>query len=143
MIDLVVVDASLAFKWIRTERFTSEARELLVEWMRGDVQRIVPPLFAYEIANALHRNARSGTATRADLERAFDAVLRQVSVHHFDLTMLKRAMAIAAEFRLPAAYDSQYVALAETLGCELWTADERLWNAVRARFPFVRWIGAR
>ena len=141
--DPVVVDASLAFKWIKSEPYTSEARELLKGWLRGDAVRYVPPLFPYEIANVLHRKARYGTATQTDLDRAFDAVLRLVSVHRLDLPTVKRAMAVATELRLAAAYDAQYIALAEALGCELWTADERLWNAVRARFPFVRWIGTR
>ena len=25
-------------------------------------------------------------------------------------------------------------------GCESWTADERLWNAVKSGLPWVRWI---
>ena len=37
-----------------------------------------------------------------------------------------------------AAYDRFYLALAETLGCELWTADTRLRNA--ADLPWVRGV---
>ena len=48
----------------------------------------------------------------------------------FDWTVrLKRA----------AAYDSFYLALAETMECELWTAEKRLCNAVDQ--PWVRWAG--
>jgi hypothetical protein len=39
-----------------------------------------------------------------------------------------------------AAYDSSYLALAESLQCDLWTMDERLRNAVN--LPWVRWGGA-
>ena len=142
MTDAVVVDASLAFKWIRSEPYTVEARDLLRQWLRDGAVRLAPPLFPYEIANILHRKARTAATTHADLERALDAVMRQVSIHPLDIVAVKRAMAIAAETGRPAAYDAQYVALAEGLDCELWTADERLWNAVRGRFPFVRWVGA-
>jgi predicted nucleic acid-binding protein len=38
-----------------------------------------------------------------------------------------------------AAYDSFYLALAERLGCNLWTADRRLWQAVSA--GWVRLVG--
>jgi predicted nucleic acid-binding protein len=27
------------------------------------------------------------------------------------------------------------------LGCELWTADERLYNAVKDELPWVKWLG--
>ena len=50
-------------------------------------------------------------------------------------------MELAHRFGIPAAYDAHYLALAEVEKCELWTADERLWNAVRSEVDWVRWIG--
>lgn len=38
-------------------------------------------------------------------------------------------------------HDAHYLALAQTLDCEFWTADERLYNAVRDQLPWVRWLG--
>lgn len=32
-------------------------------------------------------------------------------------------------------------ALAEILGCEFWTADERLVNAAKDKLPWNRWLG--
>ncbi len=40
-----------------------------------------------------------------------------------------------------AAYDSFYLALAEALRCELWTADQHLYDAVGQ--PWVRWVGSQ
>ena len=37
------------------------------------------------------------------------------------------------------AYDAHYLALAETLGCDFWTADRRLAEA--AGVSWVHWIG--
>ncbi len=50
-------------------------------------------------------------------------------------------MAIAQALNLPTIYDALYLALARDHGCEFWTADERLYNAVRDRLPWVHWIG--
>ena len=36
-----------------------------------------------------------------------------------------------------AVYDCIYVALAETEGCELVTADDRLARSLRASYPFI------
>lgn len=48
------------------------------------------------------------------------------------------ALQLASQYRLPAIYDTQYVALAQYVGCDLWTDDSRLILAVRHELPFVR-----
>ena len=42
---------------------------------------------------------------------------------------------------LAPGHDAAYLAVAEILGCELWTADERLYNSVKTDMPRVRWLG--
>ncbi|HEY3231696.1 MAG TPA: type II toxin-antitoxin system VapC family toxin, partial [Roseiflexaceae bacterium] len=53
----------------------------------------------------------------------------------------RRAWEIAHQFKRPAAYDAHYLALAEIAGCPFWTADERLFNAVKDQLGWVRWLG--
>lgn len=60
---------------------------------------------------------------------------------HVSLDLINRGYELAEELRLPRAYDTQYIALAEYLNCELWTGDERLFNGVRAAFSNIRWLG--
>lgn len=48
-----------------------------------------------------------------------------------------RALELASELGQGAAYDAHYLALAEALDCELWTADERFRRAASPGFPFV------
>jgi predicted nucleic acid-binding protein len=52
-----------------------------------------------------------------------------------------RAMDLAERFSLPAVYDAHYLALAERLGGEFWTADRRLVEAVQGALPWVRLVG--
>lgn len=58
-----------------------------------------------------------------------------------DDALLLATYELAEAFNRPRAYDAQYLALAERLDCSFWTADERLFNAVRGAFPRVRWVG--
>lgn len=60
---------------------------------------------------------------------------------YIDEILLRRAFEIAVQFNRPTAYDSQYLAVAERLECEFWTADERLFNAVNQQLAWVKWIG--
>jgi predicted nucleic acid-binding protein len=53
--------------------------------------------------------------------------------------VLDQALIIAIRFDR-TAYDSVYVALAESRRTQLVTADERLANALAAYFP-VKWLG--
>ncbi|MBC8099768.1 MAG: type II toxin-antitoxin system VapC family toxin [Armatimonadetes bacterium] len=46
------------------------------------------------------------------------------------MKLYRRAYELAEQLSLPTAYDAQYLAVAEHLGCDFWTADERLYNAV-------------
>ena len=43
--------------------------------------------------------------------------------------------------KLRAACDAHYLALAKSVGCELWTADERSYRAASPGIDNVHWIG--
>jgi len=50
------------------------------------------------------------------------------------------ALDLAARFERPNAYDAQYLAVADMIGCELWTGDKLLVNAVGGRLPWLRYV---
>jgi predicted nucleic acid-binding protein len=136
-----VVDASLALKWVMEEPYSAEARTLLERW-RDDQQKLTAPaLFIYEITNALAKRVQRRNLTPSDAKQklAFFLALGPTLSHLGGLHF--RALEIAEKFKMSAAYDAHYLALAESRSCECWTADERLWNTVKAEFPWVRWIG--
>ena len=39
-----------------------------------------------------------------------------------------------------SVYDSWYLYVAERAGCEFWTADQKLYNAMKDKVSFVRWL---
>jgi predicted nucleic acid-binding protein len=59
---------------------------------------------------------------------------------HEDDALLKEAYELAVRFNRPRTYDTQYMALAERLNCEFWTADERLVNSTQGQFDHIRWL---
>ena len=52
-----------------------------------------------------------------------------------------RALELASRLKQGAVYDVYYLALAESLGCELWTADQGLYRVASSGVGNVRWIG--
>ncbi len=60
MSGVVVVDASLAVKWLVEEEDSDKAHALLESWVVEDVTRIAPSLMPFEVANVLHRRVIRG-----------------------------------------------------------------------------------
>ncbi|OFV96926.1 MAG: hypothetical protein A3H28_07810 [Acidobacteria bacterium RIFCSPLOWO2_02_FULL_61_28] len=139
----VVVDASLALKWVVEEPYSEEARALLGDWRSHRRRLLAPALFLYEVTNALAKRMQRRQLTieqgkerlRFFLESG--PLLQQIGAIH------PRALELTERFGLPTAYDAHYLALAESHRCQCWTADERLWNTVQGEFPWVHWISER
>ena len=140
---VVVVDASLALKWTVVEQDSDIALDMLREWERDDARPTVPSWFSCELANVLFRLRVRGELTMAAAQANHDAVMQFVTVSDDNPEDARRAMEIAEQTGQKAVYDAQYVALAERLGCELWTADDRFVRAVGAALPFVHALSER
>lgn len=54
--------------------------------------------------------------------------------------LYEQAFDLAETLHRPTVYDTHYVALANILGCDLWTADEGLLNAIGDKLPHIKWI---
>jgi|SRR5690242_8246093 len=149
MSSVVVVDTSVAIKWVIPEPDSATADALVQTWKTQGTTLIAPPLFAYEVANTLHQQVRKGKISLDEARKSLSQLLdpNQGPVLMFspdpaiNLALSMRALELAQQHGLPATYDAHYLALAEREGCEYWTADERLWNAVKVRLPWVRWLG--
>jgi len=95
----------------------------------------------YEVISTVRKHVYRGLLPAAEEAEAI-ATLRGLPVQLFSPDELhQRAWELARHFNRPTAYDAHYLALAEVLGCEFWTADERLFNTVRHELSWVRWLG--
>lgn len=137
----VCVDASIVVALVTPESQSEQALARWAVWMSRDVEVIAPHLLRYEVASALWRKAARGLMQIEDARQALSVALS------LDITFLDppelplRAFDLAARLNRPTTYDMCYLALTEIVGGEFWTADERLFNAVRETFPAIRWLG--
>lgn len=141
MAGLVVVDASLAVKWLLPEQFAPEASVLAEHWETHQIEMVAVHLLPMEVANALHRKVVQGTITATDAARLISSFLSYNVRLIYQQRLHARATELASELRQGAVYDAHYLALAETLGCELWTADQRFQGVAGAAGHPVHWVG--
>ena len=141
MSEFVVVDASVAFKWLVEEENSDKATALARLWDDEGTQLVAPPLMPFEVANALHRRVvRGDLAVEIAADLMQDLMYLGVALHGTP-NLHRRALELASQLKQGAVYDAHYLALAETLGCELWTADQRLYRAASSGVDNLRWIG--
>lgn len=133
----VCVDASFLLRLILDDEASSQADTLWETWHREGQRLVAPTLLYYEVANALHRYVAQRYLTPDEAEALLDLALRLDVELIGDAALHRRALQLARVFSLPATYDAHYLALAERLGAELWTADLRLVRAVQDRLPWV------
>ena len=141
MSGLVVVDASLAFKWLVSEENSDKARAISRSWANQGIQAAAPYLMPVEVTNALHRRVLRGELSVEDAVRLLEYLLASGIELRDEPDLHARALQLASQLRQGAIYDAHYLALADILGCEFWTADERFYHAAALVSQSVRWIG--
>lgn len=143
MSDVVVVDANLALKWVLLEEDSTMSMGLLDKWTDERKKIMAPALFTYEVSNILHRQALTGKLTYDEALRGLSKLFSLGILLNFSWyeEMSARAIEFARRFHLPATYDAHYLALAHREQCEFWTADARLWNAVKSELNWVHLLG--
>jgi predicted nucleic acid-binding protein len=136
------VDASLAAMWLIPERFTPLALEIRRVWASNAIEMIAPPIFRPEMTSVIRKAVHLRFISADDGTVALQKTLNWPILITQDSNDLQRqAYDLATTFKRPRAYDAQYLAVAQMIGCEFWTADERLINSLQGKLPWVRWIG--
>lgn len=137
----IVVDASAALKWILAEEHSDTARALLRESLLENRAIVAPPLLPAEATNAIYQRERRRGLSPREADRAL-ATFLTIPIRLFSpVDLHSAAYAIARRYKLPATYDGQYLAVALSLGADLWTADRKLYNSLPRSLRWVRWIG--
>ena len=120
----ICVDASFVVKLVVPEPNSEKADGLWATWLDADIEIAAPDLLPYEVASAIRKQVHRGLMTLDAVAAALDRVLgpgrRMALVPPDDLHA--RAWDLASQYSRPNLYDGYYVALAESLGCRLWTA---------------------
>lgn len=133
----VCVDANLVIYLVINGPHTILITNLWTTWHEAGRSVAAPTLLYYEVSNVLHRYVVHGYLRSGEADRALQAALDLGLTLYGDANLHQRALELAKRYSFPAAYDAHYLALAERLGADFWTADQRLAQAVQADLPWV------
>jgi len=134
----MIVDASVVLSAFFPDESQPRAQALIRDHAVGRVRLVAPTLLLYEVTNALvqaQRRGRISAAQAGEILSSFEGLgieLRSVSG--------QQMLALAERFER-SAYDAAYLALAESTGQPLVTADLRLYRAVHEHLSSVQWLG--
>ena len=119
---MIVVDASAALAALLND---GQARQLV-----GNERVHAPHLIDSEVASALRRQVQVKRVVAADAWNALDTWRHLVVTRYPVYGLFERIWDLRDNV---SAFDASYIALAESLGCTLVTADVRLSTAARVR----------
>ena len=127
--------------WVLPTERSNKADALWEKWRAEKVEITGPPLLYAEVTSVIRENVYHQRLLEEEGEDAFAAFCQMGirSISHPELHL--KAWELAKEYNQPRAYDSQYLALAKLMGCELWTADKSLVNSLQGKLSWVKWIG--
>lgn len=132
----IVVDSSVAAKWVLPEPDDAQAKHLLTESKRNGDRLILLDLALIEVSNAIWKRFHRGLTTPDETRAALDDLLRTPVDVADSNTLLKPGLEIAMKYD-SAVYDALFVALCQDLGLQGVTADEPLYKAVHADYPNI------
>lgn len=136
----LVIDASVSFRLVLPGAQQSQYQSLADHWLREGYLLCAPISWVYEMTSALCKVVRLDELTAEEGQHILASV-RALEIQLFapDDAQIRSAFGWTVRLKRAAAYDSFYLALAEAMQCDLWTADNSLYNAVG--LPWVRLAG--
>lgn len=135
------VDASLVVKLVLPEPDSEAAEARWKGWAQENRAIVAPLLMMYEASSALRKRVYRQEIS-AEKGRSALAAVRALGVHLVHAEELhEEAWELASRFNLPVTYDGYYLAVAQRMGAELWTADRGLVAVVQREVPWIRQLG--
>lgn len=128
----IVIDANITVALFVNLPYSLQSEQLFRLWRKQDIRLFAPALWPAEVVSALHKIVSVGQMSSDDARLAL-ASLEHIPIQVVlpDSSLLDQSLVWAGRLSQTVAYDAQYVALAENLSAEFWTADQRLINSLQ------------
>lgn len=120
----VVVDASVALKWIPgpKEEKIKEARKMYQRIADGEIEGWAPNFLALEMLNILIRKRKADPDLAV---KGIETVMGKLKIKDLDVGKLAQWKELMEKYEI-SGYDSIYLQLAGELGCKVVSCDKKL-----------------
>jgi predicted nucleic acid-binding protein len=138
---IVVLDAGVALKWqFEGEDVIGGATALLEDFVENKIELISLTLFPYEILSAINVAINRRRIEEEAGYRAIHYITSlRIELRGFG-NLVDSTFYMARRYGL-SPHDCAYMALAEKEKCDFFTGDKKLFNSIKQRLSWVKWIG--
>jgi predicted nucleic acid-binding protein len=128
----VVIDANIAIALAIPLPYSTQATQQMEVWQNQGTELIAPMLWGYEVITVIRKAVVAKIISPIDASKSLDMIFT-LNIQQIPLTttLYQATFDWAARLNQSQAYDGAYLALAEQLGVEFWTADKRLADRVK------------
>ncbi|MBN1666906.1 MAG: type II toxin-antitoxin system VapC family toxin [Anaerolineales bacterium] len=135
----IVLDANLIAALVLPLAYSEAATTRILAWKHRQITLAAPALWRYEVKTVLRKALVAGTLPADQV----DIALEQIWAIHIEdvlatFELQQQALAWAERLGQSKTYDSAYLAAAQALQSEFWTADRRL--AQSAQHAGATWV---
>ena len=136
----LIVDASVAVKWVISEPGRSAAVSLLSLYEADRIDLLAPRLLVHEVASALSKLSRRRKISNSHADYAFRSFELHLPELVDDAELASPALSLSLQHQM-SYWDCLYLALAIERRADLITADRRFYRSVARHYPFVKLLG--
>lgn len=133
----ICIDASVILRVVLLPDNTS-IQNLWQSWVSKEIQLVAPTLLFYEVTNALYQQQKNKAISPDTIWKTLELTLELPITLINETNLHLKAREIAMQYNLSATYDAHYLALADWMKIDFYTADIKLVNSLK---PFkLKWV---
>ncbi|NEU73337.1 type II toxin-antitoxin system VapC family toxin [Hassallia byssoidea VB512170] len=141
MTRVLCLDTSVWIPYLVPEIYQPQARIIVEEALSLNL-RLVAPAFAWaEVGSVLRKKTRMQVITTEEAQGFFEDFC-ELPIDYIEVEEIRaKTWEIAEQYKLPTLYDAAFLACAESISAEFWTADAALVKQLIPRPGYLREMG--
>jgi predicted nucleic acid-binding protein len=132
-----VIDANVGIYTVINTPHSAQAVQVMTYFQQHEISLFAPRLWWFEVTSVVHRYLFDRVITESMADEALDILFSDLVIQPVE-NLYRSAFQWASRLGQKPAYAGFYLAAAESLGADLWTADQALAN--RCRQLGLTWV---